>query len=153
MNKKKKGGGTQRRFTPQCQVCLSTWVRNHVNKLQACKAVRDAVASGGWRSRKVCLTKVVETLPAVVVACNWVAFSATNEILSYCSLCQFRIQANFGGCCGGFSSFSLRPSIDVAPDGHVGELPRPCYAQWKRLVRSCGIFRYLWYLCKCWPNY
>ena len=55
----------------------------------------------------------------VVVACNWVAFSATNEVLSYCSLCQFRIQANFGCCCCGFSSFSLRPSIDVARDGHV----------------------------------
>ena len=56
----------------------------------------------------------------VVVAWNWVAFSATNEVLSYCSLCQFRIQANFGCCCCGFSSFSLRPSIDVACDGHVG---------------------------------
>ena len=57
---------------------------------------------------------------AVVVACNWVAFIATNEVLSYCSLCQLWIQANFGCCCCRFSSFSLRPSIDVAPDGHVG---------------------------------
>ena len=57
---------------------------------------------------------------AVVVACNWVAFIATNEVLSYCSLCQLWILANFGCCCCRFSSFSLRPSIDVAPDGHVG---------------------------------
>ena len=57
---------------------------------------------------------------AVVVACNWVAFIATNEVLSYCSLCQLWIQANFGCCCCRFSSFSLRPSIDVAPDGHAG---------------------------------
>ena len=57
---------------------------------------------------------------AVVVACNWVAFIATNEVLSYYSLCQLWIQANFGCCCCRFSSFSLRPSIDVAPDGHVG---------------------------------
>ena len=57
---------------------------------------------------------------AVVVACNWVAFIATNEVLTYCSLCQLWIQANFGCCCCRFSSFSLRPSIDVAPDGHVG---------------------------------
>ena len=84
-----------------------------MNKLQACNAVRDAVANGGWRSRKACLTKVV-------VACNWVAFIATNEVLSYCSLCQLWIQANFGCSCCSFSSFSLRPSIDVAPDGHVG---------------------------------
>ena len=57
---------------------------------------------------------------ALVVACNWVAFIATNEVLRYCSLCQLWIQANFGCCCCRFSSFSLRPSIDVAPDGHVG---------------------------------
>ena len=57
---------------------------------------------------------------AVVVSCNWVAFIATNEVLSHCSLCQLWIQANFGCCCCRFSSFSLRPSIDVAPDGHVG---------------------------------
>ena len=57
---------------------------------------------------------------AVVVACNWVAFIATNEVLSYYSLCQLWIQANFGCYCCRFSSFSLRPSIDVAPDGHVG---------------------------------
>ena len=117
MNKKK--GGTQRRFTPHCRVCLSTWVRNHVNKLQASNAVREAVASGGWRSRKACPTKVVETLRC----CRFLQLGSVhcnNEVLSYCSLCQLWIQANFGCCCCRFSSFSLRPSIDVAPDGHVG---------------------------------
>ena len=154
MNKTKRGGGTQRRYTPHCQVCLSTWVRNHVNKLQACNAYGTRSPVVDEDRGRLAWQRLLKPF-AVVVACNWVAFIATNEVLSYCSLCQLWIQANFGCSCCRFSSFSLRPSIDVAPDGHVG---RWTSSPLLHAVEAPGtflwhFFRYLWYLCKCWPNY
>ena len=153
VNKKK--GGTQRRFTPHCRVSLSTWVRNHVNKLQACNAVRDAVASGGWRSRKACLTKVVETgYPSLLsfLATGLRSFQQTKFwVIVVPVSCGFR---QISVVVGSQVSVCARRSTLHPTAMSEGELPCPCYTQWKCLVRSCGIFfRYIWYLCKCWPNY
>ena len=79
---------------------------------------------------------------AVVVACNWVAFIATNEVLSYCSLSVssgFR-QISVAVVVGSQVSVCVRRSTLHPTAMSEGELPRPCYTQWERLVRSCGIF-------------